>query len=108
MTEVPDWDHDNPLARWRPEPGELARAGELWEMCLNDDPAFDETFTSVCRDVLTERNLPRVLAAILLHGRNILEGNCADRKLAQARLSADTAEAREEAVKEYLFRDDSD
>ena len=98
---------DDPLDEWRPEPAELARAGELWQMCLNDDPRFDATFTAICDDVLLEKNLPRVLAALLLHGRDLIEGNCSDQMLARLRLTAAVNTAREEAIKESIYRDDA-
>jgi hypothetical protein len=99
--------HDDPLDVWRPEPAELARAGELWQQCLDDDPRFSTTFDGTCDDVLLEKNLPRVLAAILLHGRALVEANCLDRKLAQARLSADVNSARDDAIREAIYRDDA-
>jgi hypothetical protein len=57
---------DDPLDTWRPTPAESARAGELWQYCLDDDPRFGPAFDGTCADVLTERNLPRMLAAVLL------------------------------------------
>ena len=101
VNDVPD----DPLDTWRPTPGESASAGELWQMCLTDDPRFNAAFTTVCDGVLLERNLLRVLAAILLHGRDLLEGNCADRELARVRLAASVNEARDDAVKEAIYRD---
>jgi hypothetical protein len=97
---------DDPLDTWAPTHAESARAGELWQQCLTDHAAFDATFTAVCDDVLLERNLPRVLAAILLHGRALIDGNCGDPQLARARLAADTASARADAVREAIYRDD--
>lgn len=97
---------DDPLDTWRPTPAESARAGQLWRECLDDDPQFSTTFDAVCADVLLERNLPRVLAAIMLHGRAILEGNCSDRKLMRARLSADVNSARDDALGEAAYRDE--
>ena len=105
--ELPPWDHDDPLDIWRPTHAESARAGELWQQCLDDDPRFNETFNGVCDDVLTERNLPRVLAAIMLHGRGIVEANCPDQKLVRVRLSADVNSARDEALGEATYRDES-
>ena len=96
---------DDPLDTWAPTPGESASAGELWEMCLTDDPRFGTAFDAVCAGVLLERNLPRVLAAIMLHGRDLLEGNCADRELARVRLAASVADARDDAIKEAIYRD---
>jgi len=107
LDEAPE-PHDDPLDIWAPTPAESARAGELWQYCLGaDDPRFNAAFDAICDDVLSEKNLPRVLAAILLHGRAIVEGNCGDQKLVHARLAADTASARAEAVKESIYRDDT-
>jgi hypothetical protein len=108
VTELPQWDHDDPLDIHRPSPGESARAGELWEQCLADDPRFNTTFDAVCANVLLEKNLPQVLAAVMLEGRAVLEGNCSDRKLMHARIADDVRTAREDAIKEMLYRDDSD
>lgn len=106
MTDVPDWDHDDPLDVWRPTPGELASTGELWQYCLAvDDPRFNAAFNTICDGVLLEKNLPRVLAAVLLHGRDLLEGNCADQELARVRLATSVDEARGEAIREAAYRD---
>jgi hypothetical protein len=100
---------DDPLDIWKPEPAEYARAGELWDYCLAvDDPRFNDAFNGACADVLTERNLPRFLAAIFLHGRDLIEGNCTDQKLARLRLTAAVNVAREEAIREAAWRDDTD
>ena len=85
----------------------MARAGELWRQCLDDDPRFNTTFNAITADVLTERNLPRMLAAVLLHGRDMIEGNCSDRKLAHTRLDAGVRSARDDAIKEAIYRDDT-
>ena len=69
------------------------------------DPRFSTAFDAVCAGVLLERNLPRVLAAVLLHGRDLLEGNCADRELARVRLAASVTEGRDDAIKEAIHRD---
>ena len=100
---------DDPLDTWRPTPAESARAGELWGYCLAvDDPRFSTAFDGACADVLTERNLPRFLAAIFLHGRDLIEGNCSDQALARLRLTAAVADAREEARGEVAWRGDTD
>ena len=100
MTDVPDWDHDNPFERWRPTPGEDARALELWRLCVTDDPRFGECFDAMCADVLVERNLPQMWAALLRSGRDIVEASCPNLKLMQARIFTDLADARERALKE--------
>ena len=108
MTDVPDWDHDHPFEKWEPSHAEHARAGELWEQMLDDDPAFCDKFDGACADVLLLRNLPSFLAAVMAHGRDLIEGNCSDRKLARRRLAGAVAEARDEVVKEMLWHDDTD
>lgn len=99
---------NDPLDKWRPEPAEHARAGELWEQMQDDDRRFCDAFEAACDDVLRQRNLPRMWAAIFLHGRDLIEGNCADRKLARLRLAGAVKSAREEAIKESLYRDYND
>ena len=96
---------DDPLDKWRPGPGESARAAQLWQLCLADHPTFYGVFVTTCDAVLLERNLPRVLAAILLHGRDLAEAACTDRELVQARLAAAVNEGREGALGEAVIHD---
>lgn len=108
MTDgLPDWDHDHPFEVYRPTPAEDARAKELWEMCVNDDPRFGECFVAACDDVLTERNLPAMWVALMKAGRDLVEGNCSDLRLMKRRVSADVKESRGEALKEAIYRDDT-
>ena len=105
--EIPAWDHRDPLEEFAPTPAEHARAGELWDYALGtDDPKFYDAFVTACAAVLLEKDLPQFLSAIFLHGRALLEGNCADRDLAHRRLAVDVSESRENAIKEMMLRDD--
>ena len=104
--EVPDWDHDNPFEKWEPTPAEDARAKELWQMCMTDDPRFGECFDAACNDVLAERNLPSMWSAMMRAGRDIVEAACPNLRLMQSRVSADVAEARDDVARRMLFHDD--
>ncbi len=106
MTDLHAWDHDDPFEKWRPTPAESARVLELWQCCVTDDPRFGEVFDAVCADVLSERNLPQVLVAVLVHGRDAL-ASCPDQMLVRARLSADVRSAREQAREEMIDDDES-
>ncbi len=108
IDDVPDWDHDSPFEKWEPSHAEDARAMELWRMCMTDDPRFGECFDAACNDVLVEKNLPQMWAAMLRNGRDIVEASCNSLKLMQARISADVTSAREDAIKEMLWHDDTD
>lgn len=105
--ETPDWDHDDPLEVYAPPRDVYARAGELWDYTLAvDHPKFFEAFKTACDAVLLERNLPQFLAAVLLHGRAVVEGNCTDPGLAKRRVRYDVSSTREDLIKEQMIHDD--
>jgi len=101
MTDaLPDWDNDT-LEQWEPSPGQKARALDLWRAYTTDDPDFPALFEVFCADVLAERDLPQKLLAILEHGRLSLIG-CQGQALTNARMTADVADARGDALKDAL------
>ena len=96
--QLPAWD-DDPLEQWEPTAAQRARALELWQRCVSDDPGFPALFNLFCADVLAERDLPQILLAVLRHGRDSLIG-CQGERLTRARLAADVASARGDALTE--------
>jgi hypothetical protein len=102
--QLPEWDND-PLERWEPTPSQKARALDLWRAFTCDDPGFARLFGDFCNDILVEKDLPAKLLAILEHGRLSLIG-CQGQALTTARMDADVADARGDAVREAIYRDD--
>lgn len=106
MTDaLPAWD-DDPLEQWEPDHSQKARAIDVWRAYTTDDPDFPRLFEAFCADILVERDLPQKLLAILEHGRLSLIG-CQGQKLTTARMDGAVADARDDAIKEVIYRDDT-
>jgi hypothetical protein len=99
--ELPAWDNDDPLEQWQPTPGQKARALDVWRAYACDDPGFARLFGDFCNDILVEKDLPAKLLAILEHGRLSLIG-CQGQALTRARMDADVADARGDALRDAI------